>query len=80
MADPDIEGAFARLLRCVPQGLAGGEVVVQRLTKCGVQFGNGFAFVAHQRLDEQDLAEQAVVFDAGFDGADVALVFQLVVH
>ncbi|MBN2993403.1 hypothetical protein JWR97_21390 [Pseudomonas cedrina subsp. fulgida] len=64
----------------MPQGLAGGEIVIHRLTKSGVQFGDGFTFVAHQGLDEQNLAEQAVVFEAGFDGADVAFVFQLVVH
>ena len=80
MADPDIEGTLARLLRCVAQGLARSEVVVHRLPECGVQFCDGFCFVAHQRLDEQNLAEQAVVFEAGFDRADVAIVFQLVVH
>jgi hypothetical protein len=33
-----------------------------------------------QRLDEQDLAEQAVTFKAGLYGADAGFSFELVVH
>eukprot|EP01133_Synstelium_polycarpum_P006420 gene6420-7448_t len=72
MADTDVERTLAGLFRCLPKGLAGLDVVVHGGAKGGVQFGDGFALVADQGLDEKQLSEQAVVFDAGFDGADVA--------
>jgi len=78
MADTDVERALAGLFRCLPKGHAGLDVVVHGGAKGGVQFGDGFALVADQGLDEKQLPEQAIVFDAGFDGADVACVFQLV--
>jgi hypothetical protein len=35
------------------------------------QFGDCLAFIADQRLDEQQLAKQAVIFSAGLDGPKI---------
>ncbi len=80
VADPHIERALVGNLRLLSQLLAGGQVVVYRLAEGGLQFGYRVAFVVDQCADEEQLAEQAVVLGAGFDGAVIAPVLQQTVH
>src|SRR5882757_5339586 len=75
-----IETSFVFLIRVLPQFLASGDVVFNRLFKCLFQFGNGISLKGDQVPDPNYFTKKGFIDAAKFNRAAIAFMFQNIFH